>query len=52
MFGETAPDLHHHLVDDVIRRDRFELIFSCILQITVNSMKTIGLPRSGLSSSV
>ncbi|XP_055458855.1 piggyBac transposable element-derived protein 2 [Psammomys obesus] len=28
MFWETAPDCHHHLVADAIRRDRFELIFS------------------------
>lgn len=28
MFWETAPDSHHHLVADAIRRDRFELIFS------------------------
>lgn len=28
MFWETAPDSHHRLVADVIRKDRFELVFS------------------------
>lgn len=28
VFWETAPDSHHRLVADAIRRDRFEVIFS------------------------
>lgn len=28
MFWETAPDSHHCLVADSLRKDRFELIFS------------------------